>query len=274
MTKLTYTMFISFICNTFLAVLKILAGVIGRSSSLIADGIHTFSDSSTDLISIKEDGNDKGHLFNFIVGFLILGLGLSIIYLSITKTYTIPSIWLVIISLLTIILKYILSSYVMEKGLLYNNMILIKNARESDNDVISSVIVFLGLVLMQLSDVLLIFKYTDMVASIIVALFVIKSGFDVLSHEINGLFGTRVEDSSLLSKIKEDILKNDKVLKINHIEMMSYGPYNELKVDIVLDSTLSLKGANILTHNIESKLRKQYPEIEYIIMKIDPSDID
>lgn len=274
MSKLTYTMFISFLVNTFLSVIKIVSGLFGKSASLIADGIHTFSDLSTDLISISQDNLDSEsneileRVMNLIIGLVILGLGLVIIYLSITKSIKIPSIWLVVISLFTIIIKFALASYVMEKGILYNNSVLINNARESDLDVISSVIVFLGLIMMQLSNVLPLFKYSDMIASVIVGLFVIKSGFDVLSHEINNIFGKYEEDLDYLDKITRTIKMDDNVEDINNISILKYGPYNELKVDLTLNDNLSLKNANIVAHNIEKRIKKYYSDIEYIVIRI------
>lgn len=278
MSKLTYTMFISFIGNTFLSILKILTGLFGRSYSLVADGIHTFSDMSTDLLSITDDNLNKDsdkilkNSVTVVTGLIILGLGLAVIYLSIKDTFVKPSLIIVLISLFTIIFKYILSTYVMAKGVLYNNMTLVSNARESDNDVISSVIVFLGLILMQFTDFLPYLKYTDVVVSIIVGLFVIKSGFDVLSHEINRLFGSEKDDIELLNNISYLILNEADVIKINSLKIVSYGPYNELKCSILLNDKLSLRQANTLTHLVEKKIRKKYPDIEYIIININPDN--
>ena len=53
MNKLTYTVFTSFMGNTFLSIVKIIAGFVGRSMSLIVDGVHTFADQSLELVTMS-----------------------------------------------------------------------------------------------------------------------------------------------------------------------------------------------------------------------------
>ena len=275
MTKVTYTMFISFLSNTFLSVIKILVGFFSKTTSLIADGIHTFSDLSTDLITISNDRSESKkyeRIINIIVGIVILLLGLTIIYLSINKNYATPKIWVLIVSLFTIVFKYILSTYVMEKGIIYNNKILVNCAKESDNDVITSVIVFLGLILMLFIDQLPLLKYTDMIVTIIVSLFVIKAGFDVISRELNYMFGSVEENIELLTKIKNIILINKMVKEVDDLRIVKYGPYYELKSEIGISNNISLKRAHQIARQVEKTIKKYYPNIGYIVIKINPID--
>ena len=55
MDKVTKVMGVSIITNIFLSIVKIITGLIGKSSALIADGIHSFSDLSTDFIANLEN---------------------------------------------------------------------------------------------------------------------------------------------------------------------------------------------------------------------------
>lgn len=273
MTKLTYTMFISFLSNTFLSVVKILVGFFSRTTSLLADGIHTFSDLSTDLITISNDRHDSKkyeRIINIIVGIIILFLGLTMIYLSINRNSSTPNIWVLVISLFTIVFKYILSTYVMEKGILYNDKILVNCAKESDNDVITSVIVFLGLILMLFIDQLPLLKYTDTVVTVIVSLFVIKAGFDVISRELNHIFGNIEEDEKLLNKIKDIIFINKMVKEISYLKIVKYGPYYELKSEIGISNNISLKKAHQIARQVEKTIKRFYPNIGYIVIKINP----
>ena len=52
MDQVTKVMSISMITNIFLSIIKIIAGILGGSSALIADGVHSFSDLSTDLVAV------------------------------------------------------------------------------------------------------------------------------------------------------------------------------------------------------------------------------
>ena len=68
--------------NTFLSIIKIAAGLVGRSMSMIADGFHTFADQSLELVSMSNTRFDKNSILkrfvNFFLGMLILVLGLLI----------------------------------------------------------------------------------------------------------------------------------------------------------------------------------------------------
>lgn len=276
MSKLTYTMFVSFIGNTMLSILKIMTGLIGKSTSLIADGIHTFSDLSLNLISMSNENLKNNlkleHTINTITGIAILLLGLACVYISVGQKIIIPSMIVVSISFFTIIYKYILSAYIMQKGLLYNNTALVNNAKEEDNDVITSIIVFTGLVLMQLSSRIEILGYSDIVASIIVSFFVIKAGFNILRSEINSAFGIKEEDIEYLDGIRGLITNNRYVVSIDNVNIIKYGPFYELKGKIVLNENLSLKMANIITRNLEKDIKYNYPDIEHIVLNIRPNN--
>lgn len=269
MNKLTYTIFTSFMGNTILSIIKIIAGFLGRSISMITDGVHTFADQSLQLVTIsntKFNRNDKlKYAINIFVGLLILCLGLSFIYIAIARGVVIPRIRLLGVSLFTIVFKYILSKYLMEKGKLYNNSILVSDAKQSNKDVISSVIVFIGLILTSLSDKFEYFKYADMACSIIVSLFVIYTGFVIISRELTDMFGTRVDDLPFIDNIKSFILSNRSVIDIKDISVHKYGPYYEIRIDIVLDDNLTLKIANEIVKYLEYNIRKKYKQAIVII---------
>ncbi len=269
MNKMTYTIFTSFLGNTFLSIIKIVAGFFGRSISLITDGVHTFADQSLQLVTISNTRFNKNdflkHFINFFLGLIILGLGLSFIYIAISRGIVIPRIRRFGLSLFTIVSKYVLSKYLMEKGNLYNNSILVSDAKQSNKDVISSVIVFIGLILTSLSDKIEYFKYADMACSIIVSLFVIFTGFVIISRELTDIFGTKIEDIALINEVKSFILSNRSVIEIKDTVIHKYGPYYEIKVDIVLDNNLTLKIANEIVKYLEYNIRKKYKDVIIII---------
>ena len=268
MNKLTYTVFMSFMGNTFLSIVKIIAGFIGKSMSLI-DGVHTFADQSLELITISNtryNKSDKGkHFINIFLGVIVLCLGLAFIYIALSRGVVIPRMRLLGVSLFTIIFKYVLSKYLMEKGKIYNNEILVNDAKQSNKDIISSVIVFIALILTSLSDKIEYFKYADMVTSVIVSLFVIYSGFVIISRELTDIFGTKIENSEYINTIKSFIQGNRNVLEVKNMTVHKYGPYYEIKCDISLDNNLTLKIANEIVKYLEYSIRRKYKDVAITI---------
>ena len=269
MNKLTYTVFTSFMGNTFLSIVKIIAGFVGRSMSLIVDGVHTFADQSLELVTMSNTRFNKNdnlkHFINIFLGIIVLVLGLSFIYIAISRGIVIPRMRLLGISLFTIVFKYALSTYLMEKGKLYNNTILVSDAKQSNKDVLSSVIVFIALILMTLSDSYEYFKYADMAAAIIVSLFVIYTGFVIISRDLTEIFGTKVEGAEFVDNIRNFIANNRNVIGIKDMVVHKYGPYYEVRCDIILDNNLTLKFANEVVKYLEYVIRRTYKDVIIII---------
>lgn len=130
MSAVTKTMVVSMIVNVFLSLIKIISGILGSCNSLIADGIHSISDLSTDIIAIignklslkpADNKHPYGHgkieyLTSLIISIVILFLGFSIIYNTINRQTVIPKVWVLIVSFITIISKYFLSSFIIKQG--------------------------------------------------------------------------------------------------------------------------------------------------------------
>lgn len=67
--KIYRVTFVGFVVNLVLSVLKLAAGIVGRSGAMVADAVHSFSDLATDVVVIafarisakpRDDGHDYG----------------------------------------------------------------------------------------------------------------------------------------------------------------------------------------------------------------------
>lgn len=277
-------MLISMLTNTFLAIFKIIIGIIGRSSALIADGLHSFSDLITDVFAIigsyfsKKPADLKhpyGHgkleyLTSIIIGLVILILGFTIIYNSINKKIIIPSMIVVIVSIITILAKLILSTYVIKMGKKHKNNILISSGYESSTDVISSIVVLISALLMQLSKFINILKYSDILATIIVGILIIRIGFNVLKDNISIMLGEQEIDEDYLTKIKNIILENEKVKTIDSLILLKYGPYYKLISDISMNANIKLREVHNNLDLIEKNIKQKESKIKYLTIHVNP----
>lgn len=284
MDKVTKVMGVSIITNIFLSITKIVTGLIGKSGALIADGIHSFSDLSTDFIAIvgnylsRKPADEKhpyGHgkieyITSIIISLVILFLGASIIYNSIQKNIVIPSMIVAIISFLTIALKFLLSRYLVKKGKEYKNNILLASGYESSTDVISSIVVFISVLLMQLSKIFEIFKYADMVASIVVGLLIIKIGYQILSENMSIILEEQETNQEYLNKLKEIILEKKDIHHIDDLLVLKYGSYYKLVAEVSVDPKLSIMEAHQYIHEAENRLRLFDSKIVYVTIHINP----
>lgn len=284
MSAVTKTMVVSMIVNVFLSLIKIISGILGSCNSLIADGIHSISDLSTDIIAIignklslkpADNKHPYGHgkieyLTSLIISIVILFLGFSIIYNTINRQTVIPKVWVLIVSFITIISKYFLSSFIIKQGKRINSTILIASGYESRSDAVGSIGVFLSVIVMHLSSYISIFKYADKVATIIIAILIIKTGFNILKENIGLLLGEQLIDEDYLQKIK-NIIYEEEDLKIKNIHILRNGPYNHLVATITMNNFTSLEEAHDKIDLIELKVKEYDEKIKYVTIHVEPT---
>ena len=279
-------MSISMFTNALLAVLKVITGFLFKSSALIADGIHSFSDLITDIFAII--GNklalkpaDKEHpyghgkieyLTSIVIGFIILGIGFEVIYSSLHSTIVIPSILVFIVSIITIILKLLLSEYIINKGKQFKNNILIASGKESRMDVISSIVVLVSIISMNLSKYYSVLKYSDKVASIFVGILIIYAGFSVIKENASTLLGKQEDDEEYLHNLRKIVLKNSSISHIESLYLLKFGSVYELCLTVSMDGNIKLKKAHEMMDVLEKEIKLFDERIKYINIHMEPND--
>ncbi len=282
--NVTKVMGVSIFTNLFLSIFKIISGFLFKSSSLIADGMHSLSDLITDFFAIignliarkpADYEHPYGHgkieyLTSLVIGFIILIVGFSVIYSSVNKDVVIANKIVVVVSLITIILKYLLSNYIIKKGIKYKNNILIASGKESKTDIISSLVVLVSSILIQFSNSIEILKYSDIVASIIVGIFILNVGFSVIKENISIILGEQETNSIYLEKLKNLIKKNDGIIDISKCIVLKFGYAYNLSLTILMDSNLTFLKAHEIVDEIEKKIKEFDEHIVYINTHMEP----
>ncbi|TEU22659.1 MAG: cation transporter, partial [Gammaproteobacteria bacterium] len=151
------------IVDFLLAVFKVLAGVIGNSGALIADGVHSFSDILSDGVVLyaakhsAEEADDEhpyGHerfetvaTLGLAVVLVIVGTGIifdAFDRLS-SPTELSHSTLLLSVAALSIFSKEALYWYTLKVAKTYKSEMLKANAWHSRSDALSSIVVFIGI---------------------------------------------------------------------------------------------------------------------------------
>ncbi len=277
-------MFVSVITNIFLAISKVITGFIFKSGAIISDGIHSFSDLVTDIVAIigghlaqkpADDKHPYGHgkieyLTSLFIGIVIIMVGIGVICQAIKGSIVIPSILAALISFITIVVKLLLSRYVTYQGKKMNNQILIASGQESKTDVISSVVVLISVLFMQLGRVHKIFEYSDKLASILVGIFILRIGYMVIKENISIVLGQQETDRHYVSQIRKIIKKTPNVIDIKSMVIMKFGPRSSMTLTILMDGNLPLIKTHETADLIEDNIRAYSEAIEYINIHIEP----
>lgn len=282
MKQTSKVMLTSFFTNFFLSLLKMIIGWIGKSSALVADGIHSFSDLITDIVALfgnflSRKPADKEHPYghgkseyvtNLVIGMIVFFLGVEIIISTFQKEVIIPSTIVIYVSLFTIVSKFLLSSFLIRKGKQFKNTILISSGKESSADVLSSFFVLVSSILMQYADKVSYLKYADGCATIIVGCFVLHTGYSILKENISIVLEEQDSDIERQEKIRTVIQKNEFIKSIDQFILTKYGPYSKLDLEISMDGGLTLFKAHEEAHKIERKIKRADNRIQYVKIHI------
>ena len=274
----------SFLVNLFLTILKFIGSVMSNSKTLLADSIHCMSDMSTDLISIigtkisskKPDLNHPyGHgkieyLTSIIMSFFIISLGISILLNSFNGETLVPNMYAIIVLLITIVLKYILSSYLFIKGKLLNSNIIKTNAIESRYDTYNSILALIFILITIIGSDNNILKYFDKVGSVVMSLLTIKVGIEVLLKNTSSILGEVEEDKNILKNV-ENIIKS-KDYKVRRLSLLKYGSYYNATIDLLLDKNITLENLYIIEKKIKKDLKRSDMSIRYVTVNFKPKN--
>lgn len=282
--RVSCIMLFSMSANAFLALIKIIFGIMFSSVALISDGIHSLSDLFTDVVALI--GNhlalkpaDKEHpyghgkieyLTSLIIGVIIIIVGIEVVINSFNKDIITPSSVVILVSFVTIIIKLLLSNYLIRQGKKRKNNILVASGLESRMDVLSSIIVMISLILIQFSKTIEIFKYCDILASIIIAIFIILSGIKIIKENVSIVLGEQETDEEYIEKVSAIIKNVDGVLGIESLVLMKYGHKYNLNLIVNMDGDITITESHIIADNIENNIKKEYEKIEYINIHIEP----
>ena len=284
MEKVTKVLVKSLIVNILLTLTKFVFGIIYKSKVLVADGIHSLSDLATDVVSIygsklslkpADTEHPYGHgkieyLTSIVIGAVILALALSLLGNSLNAKNTIASNMVLYVTIFTILAKYLISRYILSKGVKYKSNLLIASGKESRSDVISSAIVIITYFLSKLSYYSKIFLYSDTIGTFIISLIILKTAYRILKENIVSILGESEQDEEYLDKIREIILENSEVVNIEELNIIKYGHYYQANITINMDSNVTLEDACLVSDRIKKKLINKKTRISYAKISINP----
>ncbi len=217
------TSIISIFSNIILAGFKAFVGVLVNSIVIISDAVNNISDALSSIITIvgtKLAGKapDKKHPYvygrieymtSLIVSGIVLYAGITALVESAKKIIH-PEVadyktTTLVILIAGIIVKFVLGLYVKKKGKEVNSDSLVASGSDAFNDAILSISVLASAIIYMLFKISL-----EAYVGVILALFIIKAGLELIRESVDNVLGVRVE-SSLAKCIKREITKEENV---------------------------------------------------------------
>lgn len=290
--KITRVTLLGSVINFILSVGKVLAGVLGHSAAMIADGIHSISDLASDIVVLvfvrisskgKDSDHEYGHgkfetlatlimsLILIVVAAQLMASGIKTI-IGVLSGEEIPSPKMValIAAIVSIVSKEWLYRYTAAVGKELNSPVVVANAWHHRSDAFSSIGSLVGIGgAMFLGN-----KWTllDPLASccISIAIFVVAVRMAVPSLK-------ELLDVSLPPDMERQIVSLASsvpgVKDVHSLKTRRNGPSIIMEAHIVVDPSITIVQAHDISTAVEDTLKKSFGNETQISLHVEP-DVD
>lgn len=269
-----------------LGIAKIIGGFIGHSQALIADGVHSLSDLSTDVLVLlaakhanvdADEDHPYGHArietaatvgLGVLLGLIGIGIAIDAVLKLLTpETLMIPAAWGLAIAAVSVVSKEWIYRYTMRYARMLKSNLLRANAWHSRSDALSSLVVIFGIGGAQFG-----FEYLDALAALVVAGMIVKIGYDLSWSSVRELVDTGLEPGEL-DDIRSTIMSVGGVKDLHELRTRRMGGKALVDVHIILeDPTLSVSEGHHISENVRSRLIRRIDDVEDVMVHIDPED--
>ena len=256
--------------NVLLAAMKAAVGLLSNSIAVVLDAVNNLSDALSSVITIvgaklSARRPDKKHPLGYgrieylsamIVAALVLYAGLTALTESVKKIISPEEAEYSLLSLILIaaavIAKLVLGRYVKAQGKKADSDALIASGSDASFDAILSASVLLCAILYKLTNISL-----EACVGVVIALFIIKSGIEMMLDTVNDVLGART-DPELSRKIKSLVSEEENVRGAFDLVLNNYGPgKNYGSVHIEVPDTLTAVDIDRMTRSIQARVFRE-----------------
>lgn len=272
--------------NAALSVVKLFAGVFAHSGAMISDALHSASDVLSTLIVIvgikmsKKEADTKhqyGHerfecvsaiILSVVLCLTGIGIGVSGIEKIVSGTnIAVPGIAALVAAALSIVVKEVMYHVTVHAAKKINSPSMRADAWHHRSDALSSVGSFAGIL-----GAILGVPVLDPIASVAIALLVIKVSFDIFSDAI-GRMTDKACDEETVEALKKTILGVDGVVCVDLLKTRLFGDKIYVDVEIGANGKLSLEEAHEIAENVHRAIEGYSPSVKHCMVHVNPKKI-
>ena len=291
--KIYRVTFVGFVVNLVLSVLKLAAGIVGRSGAMVADAVHSFSDLATDVVVIafarisakpRDDGHDYGHgkyetLATIIISLALGIVGAGILAGSIRDIRIVvdggllprPGLVALVAAGVSIVVKEILYRYTVREGRAVDSPSVVANAWHHRSDALSSLGTLVGIACAYFLGQK--WRIADPIAALVVAVFIFKIAFDLLRSGLGELL-----EHALPAATEQEILNilthSKEVTEPHHLRTRRIGATVAIEAHIRVDPRMSVLRSHQLTVDIERRLKERFGPNTLISIHVEPIETE
>jgi cation diffusion facilitator family transporter len=289
-TRASQVTWLSVVVNTVLMGLKLLAGLWGHSSALVADALHSASDFATDfavLIGMRlaqrpQDGDHPyGHGKYETLAAVLVGIALAAVGVAITfhAGHTIlgawvwdsypqqPTLFALIAALVSIVIKELLYQLTIRVARETQNDALLANAWHHRSDALSSIGTAVGAgaaAFLGGAWVLL-----DALAAVVVGVILLKIAWEIVRDSLDKLMeqGMSAEENAQIYQLVHAV---PGISEPHHLRSRRVGTVAVIELHFRVNPEMTVREGHELATQVEQKLRVEFGEDSILTIHVEP----
>jgi cation diffusion facilitator family transporter len=281
----------SIISNSTLILLKIVAGLITGSISLIAEAIHSLMDLAAAIVAffsvrLSDKPADREHPFGhgkaenisgIVESILIFIAAVIIVYQAVErisnhKTLNQPVIGIGIMAA-SITVNFFVSRYLRRVSRETDSIALEADAAHLTTDIMSMGGVFLGLAIIGLGRLFNVhLDIVDPIVAILVSALIIKTAYDLTTKSLGGLVDVRLpedEENLIKSAITEHF--GGEVVSFHRLRTRKAGSQRYIDLHLVMPRQISIEEAHQMCDHLEKDMRNRLRQTD-VTIHVEPCD--
>jgi cation diffusion facilitator family transporter len=274
--------------NIALVALKLLTGLLGRSQVLVADAVHSLSDTVTDVAVLvgvgfwlkpADENHPYGHrrietFVTLAIGVMLALAGLQIGWTSLATLReahgTPPNRLCLVVALVSVGGKEWIFRWTRRVARRWHSTALEANAWHHRSDAFSSIVAVLavgGAILLPA------WTFLDHVGAVIVSLFVVQAAWTILWPGLRELADSGAPQDSR-TRILKIARETRGVCRVHGLRTRYVGSNLQVDLHVLVDGALTVRAGHDIAEEVKHRLVQHGPRVIDVVVHTEPCDID
>jgi cation diffusion facilitator family transporter len=270
--------------NLILAVIKLIAGIVGHAYALVADAVESTADIFSSLVVYgglriaaqpADEDHPYGHgraeaLAGAFVALMLLAAALGIAIEAVREIRTphhTPRAWTLAVLVGVIVIKQVLASKVFQIGSETGSTAVMADAQHHRSDVITSTAAFIGISIAVIGGPG--WEQADDWAALVASVVICYNGVKMLRPAVNDLMD-RIPDDSVVHGIASAATSVPEVRAIEKLKVRKVGLQYAVDLHVQTDPQMSLHDAHIVSGKVKGAIRAAMPSVDGVLIHMEP----
>lgn len=268
--------------NFFLLIIKGIIGLFTNSQAMLADAFNSLSDIFSSAMTFignkvaskpKDEDHNLGHgkaeyIYSLLISIAMMIMAVKAFFDSclalIHNTRYTFSVWLIVVCIVTIMIKFLLYLYTRNISKKHHNLLIEANSKDHRNDCLITLANLISC-LFSLKGI----YFLDGVVGCFIAIWIFVTGMKIFKESYDVLMDKSIQNETK-EKVYELIGRHPEIQKVIHFNSTPVGYRYQISFTIYVDGNLSTFDSHEIADRLEDEIEEEIEEIYLTVIHVNP----